>query len=277
MSAQNLALSPAPDSDWMSRLSQRKLHSAATLASRDNLTLHRWVLLKNLLLSSSSSQLSSSHTSESQHSPPFEYSSSPAEEEVFVFPDADIFEFPDAASLNAEAAADEAAWFDAVMDELEELEDDDEFDVASETDDDRAANYSVAFPASSVPAPHTRVTAPELSLPLFPASPSPTSTPSSFVLSECNCITPPPTPTRTPSLIDDLPFGDCDSVGDSSDDDDESEGLDTPLTLSQTVGITEPAVVIPESEAYSYFFRQPISRSPLSPSSPPPFPLQQEC
>jgi hypothetical protein len=288
----------------MSHVSRRKLLGSSS-GSRDNLTLHRWVLLKNLVVASSppASTTSSAPLAADEHAaaaaPLFEYSSPAAEQEVFVFPDADIFEFPDADSLTPpEGVADEAAWLEALLDELDE-DDDDDFDVVDEADDDGPTPQQQHFPgpvsyssALSAPAPPARVTSPAdvaLSLPLFPASPSSsTSTASSLspdpvsALSTCNCITPPPTPSsspRTPSLFGDLPFGDYDGADDTSDD--ESEGPDTPLTLSSfqpSAHAVEPAVILPDSEdSYSYFFRPLIIRSsPLAPSSTEPFPLH-EC
>ncbi|KZV92868.1 hypothetical protein EXIGLDRAFT_717837 [Exidia glandulosa HHB12029] len=277
----------------MSRVSQRKLRSSA---SRD-LTLHRWVLLKNLVISTDDLLAQSSSSSPSQSSvspspvntPPYEYSS-PSDEEVFVFPDADIFVFPDAATLVAESAAGasaEAAWLDALLDELDEDEDSEEEPVASATSViDNGISVlrltpALAGPTGTVSTAATVCVTVPVTIPTITAS-------SSFSLSSsgsppCNCTTPPPTPVSVPSTprwLDDLPFFAHDGADDSSDD--ESEGPETPLLLStlahapSLAAAADPAVVLSEPESYFVYPTEPVPIFPTSSLPSQAFPLQ-EC
>lgn len=277
----------SPDSTWMSRVSQRKLLQRS---SRDSLTLHRWVLVRNFVSSTDSLSLSQSHPPPSHvedgaqrepqpvaaAAPPYEYSSSPWDEEAFPFPDGDFFIFPDAMTVQAEAdevAAAEAAWLDTILDELYD-DDSEEEPVEPCATPVTDALSSSAFAASAPPA---------LAAPLRPvAIPVPPSSSSSVSPgSACNCTTPPPTPASVPStprLLDDLPFFEHDGVDDSSDD--ESEGPETPLLLSAHVAVpslaaavtSEPAVVL--SDPLSYFV-YPTEPEPIS-TTPSSLPLQ-EC
>lgn len=273
-----------PDSTWMSRVSQRKLSGNSAV-----LTLHRWVLLKNTIITaddvlppSSSSASVSSHSSSSAGpsssvgTPPYEYSSSPADEEVFVFPDADIFVFPDAASLvsaAAESVSAEAAWLDSLLEELEDDDYSEEEPMASPTSviGDTESRFALDGSTHPISTCSLAVSQP-IPIPNLTATASASSSLSSDSL--CNCTTPPPTPTSlpsTPRLLDDLPFFAPDGVDDSSDD--ESDGPETPLflsTLAHTPALGdaaadhEPAVVFSEPDSY---FVYPTDPAPIVPRS----------
>lgn len=270
-----------PDSTWMSRVSRRKL---LPRSSRDSLTLHRWVLVKNFVESTDSLALSHSHpppsTPDDEPEPPITaappYECSAPSDESYVFPDWDIFVFPDASTIMAEAEASalaEAAWLDALLDELDDDDSEEEPAEPSATPViDALSAPASAFAASAPPA---------LAAPLLPVA-IPDSSSSLSPGSTCNCTTPPPTPTSVPStprLLDDLPFFEHDGVDDSSDD--ESEGPETPLLLSAhvpvpslaSVGVSEPAVVL--SDPLSYFV-YPTEPEPIFTTTPSSLP-SQEC
>lgn len=103
-------------------LARSKLHSTLSSGTRDNLSMHRWVLLRNSIKQDQtpSNQLLTTNPS----SPEEEVEDFFLEDDVFSF----LFPDPGDSSVENEGKANEAQWFDALM---ESLGDDD--DVYSDT------------------------------------------------------------------------------------------------------------------------------------------------
>jgi len=215
-----------------------------SVGGKDKCSLHRWVLLKNSIISStstpSSSSLSDSSVSNSL--------SDDVDEEVGV-EDLDSFMFPDAGKLVGDPATDvnasESEWLDSLLEQLGD-EDEDEFSVdpdanlsllPTDEDDDQFFLSPTVSPMSSTD-----------DLPNQPTCYSPSSVPYSYPY--LVLYPPPPLPliqpydsmdsslTSLPAPYDDpLPYHDHDlsesenlSVPDAVDDtsDDESDALKTP-------------------------------------------------
>ena len=117
-----------PESPDLSTLARSKLH--LSVGGKDSCSLRRWVLLKNLILRSSSSSPSTSAVTlqktdvNNVYSP---HEGDTEDEEVCCEEEADSFMFPDASKLNScggpDANASEADWLDSL---LETLGDEDE-------------------------------------------------------------------------------------------------------------------------------------------------------
>ncbi|KAH9484030.1 hypothetical protein JR316_0003509 [Psilocybe cubensis] len=126
------------DSSALSLLTRSKLHLSTS--GRDSCSLHRWVLLKNSIVSSPALTTSTLLATQSDiHSAyPTDDSEDDESEEVLGSMETDAFMFPDAGQLVPSSASSgirgaEAQWLDSLLEELGDDEDDDEFAVDSDT------------------------------------------------------------------------------------------------------------------------------------------------
>jgi len=246
-------MSSQPTTAWASLVSQRKLLSSFGARARDNLTLHRWVLLKNF-----ASHIESPEPTSAAAAPVPMPEEPIVEEEVFVFPDEDVFVFPDIlaqAGVSA-SALDEARWLDALLEELDS-DDDDEPDTSA--DDDFVQVRSAPAPLSP-PAP---VSSPSPVRPTLLSDPDlVSSSPATCKVSSTAPTTPPPSPSFSDEDEFPFPYGHLESYASDDNDvssDEESEGPQTPLMHSAVVADTP--IVSAESEFY--FFHRAIAGAPI--------------
>jgi hypothetical protein len=226
-------------------------------SSRDNCSLHRWVLLKNSIIRSSPS--SSATTLDKTDVNPV-YTTYEEDDEVCFVEEADSFMFPDASRLNACGGADavttsEAEWLDLLLETLGDENEDDEADVnvaiLPVDDDDEYQSYSpMISPMSSSddlinqqPAYYPSPIAIPYPVPYPPFHPPPES--SSYDHDD----------------VEDLPVPDC--IEDTSDD--ESDTIRT-SSLVDPASVPLPAERRPRPQLYIYsndFYFYPFELDPL--------------
>jgi hypothetical protein len=207
-----------------------------SVESKDSISLHRWVLLKNSIIQS----LPLVSTS----SPPQAAPSSSDEDEAEDEAEADSFMFPDAGKLvegpSSEVNASEAAWLDSLLETLGE-DDDDDFSadpdvnvsvVPVDEDEDLPQSPPIS-PMCSSEDLTTQSYYPYL-VPYPPFSPS--------SISSYHFNTPPASSPPPPPYVDPLPYSYCDlddtddfppvpdAIEDTSDDE-----SDTPPTPGQSL------------------------------------------
>jgi len=274
----------ASESPSLFTLARDKLQSIVAATAKDNASLHRWVLLKNSIISSHPFP---SASAEAKAEPEPVYS--PEEVEVHIESDQDAFMFPDPDTL-IEKSLDldhrEGEWLDSLLEDLGGDDDEDEdgdiddrlsgshphnaeddeppspfYSPASSSDDlvEHSSFYFQQDIVNPYPVPY-----PPLHPPLIPDW---------FELesSPFDTATPPPSP---PLYHDPLPYFDADEledfpVPDAIEDtsDDESDALLTPSSNStssltgaappssfQRTRIAAPQVYIDSDDAYFYPF-----------------------
>ncbi|PPQ68931.1 hypothetical protein CVT25_009025 [Psilocybe cyanescens] len=151
------------DSSALSLLTRSKLHLSTS--SKDSCSLHRWVLLKNSILSSpalTTSTLLATQSDANSVYPGDDGEEDDDPEEVLGSMETDSFMFPDAgqlvpASTSSGGKGAEAQWLDSLLEELGDDDDEDDFTVDSDNnhsaipvDDDEFPLYSpLGSPMSS--------------------------------------------------------------------------------------------------------------------------------
>jgi hypothetical protein len=115
-------------------LARSKLH--LSVGGKDSVSLHRWVLLKNSIIHSSSASCAVANDLPDA-SPTYPLDDGEEDEADEVLEEVDSFMFPDAGKLVGGRAADvnasEAEWLDSL---LERLGDDDDYEFTTDSDSD---------------------------------------------------------------------------------------------------------------------------------------------
>jgi hypothetical protein len=233
-------------------LARSKLH--LSLGSKDNCSLHRWVLLKNSIIQSPPLTTTTAPACSTVASTAYP----PDEEEVGVEEEADSFMFPDAGKLADVRAvpASEAEWLDSLLETLgDDDEDDEEYadghSSSLQLDDDEDQPLSpLMSPMSSSDdlVNHPLYYPPPVSVAYYPYPvPYPPFHPP---LVRSHALRSPLDPSP-PRYDDPLPYYDIDDVEDLSvpdaiedDSDDESDAPTTPsLVTSNSSSLTDPASI----------------------------------
>jgi len=243
-------------------LARSKLHYSLASGSRDNLSLHRWVLLKNSINRDDLSTSTISNSSSFNDTPEPE-AEEEADEEVGNIDEDNMFSFlfPDPGDAESEddGSASEAQWLDSLLETLGDdgdddldskmpavtVDDEEHFQIESDSSSSSFAEYSQTDTGSPLisfkdgfASPH-RIAVP-YPVPYPPYRPS--------LVNSFDLDSPPdlccPYPRRGNSPpyhdIDDLSMPD--TVEDSSDD--ESDSPTTPFTRSRTsLNLVDPASV----------------------------------
>jgi hypothetical protein len=269
-------------------LARSKLRSACSSGSRDNLSLHRWVLLKNSItvhpehpqFEPSQSDGSSSEGVNTQCGyPDGDVEVEFEEEEVGIDSiDEDVFSFRfpdpgDSVAATDEASASEEQWLDSLLETL--VDDDDSSDI--ELDLHGSPPTPTPSPSSSCP-PSPVLSSPEQSSSSLPISvpnavPYPTCRPPftgrpfdidsrDFFAYHFSPVSCPPSPSSSYlhhyDILDDSDtLSVPDAIEDASSSDDETDSLSTPFSRSRSsLNLVDPALVPlphdgPEPQIYS--------------------------
>jgi len=229
----------------LASLARSKLHSGLSSGARDNLSLHRWVLLKNSITRDSPSNAASAAPVNDLFE---EEEEDDDEEGSTVYEDVFAFLFPDPgdALTTEDANVSEAQWLDSV---LETLGDDDDgvdmgvevsvYPVGDDDDDER-------FKWDAVPPLYSSDDSLDLPSPIsvpYPVPYPPFHPPLVRALeidSLDSCF--PPSPVDSLSYDDDDYFPMPDAIEDTSDD--ESDAPATPVTRSRSsLNLVDPASI----------------------------------
>jgi len=147
-----------PQSSDLSTLARSKLQ--LSVSNKDSYSLHRWVLLKNSIIQSSSSSPSTSAVKNDVNDVLLPDEGDNEDEEVCSEEEADSFMFPDASKLNScggpDANASEAEWLDSLLetlgDEDEDFNADSDVNVSNprvDDDDDQPCSPPISPMSSS--------------------------------------------------------------------------------------------------------------------------------
>ncbi|KAI0319800.1 hypothetical protein OF83DRAFT_1275476 [Amylostereum chailletii] len=259
-------LSMSSDNETLSTVTRSKLHLAVGGGSRDNCSLHRWVLLKNSILRAQPS-LAAPACSAVDVNPVYNTYSSDDEEDDDDDDEEehDSFMFPDAGKLatGAGVGALEEQWFDSLMETLEDVDESDvTVSVLPVDDDDDDDDYPPFTPSTSPMSSSDNLVYydPPIAMP-YPVVYPPYHPPliHDFHLNS-------PLDSSYPPLDVALPYYDADDVDDlpvpdaiEDDSDDESDALSTPSILRST------ASSIVDSVPSSFPFSHERARRPSSP------------
>lgn len=250
------------ESSDLSTLARSKLH--LSVGGKDNCSLHRWVLLKNSIVRSSSSSPTTPTTPLDKSPINHVYSSdegSNEDEEVCCDEETDSFMFPDASKLNscgeAGVTSSEAEWLDSLLETLGD--DDDDFTADSDVhvsilpvdDDDDDPSYSpLMSPMSSSDdlVAQPPYYPPPIAVP-YPV-PYPPFHPPLIRSLELDSLSS-PLDSSPPPYVDALPYYDMDDVEDlavpdaiEDTSDDESDAVSTPsLIRSSSNSLVDPASI----------------------------------
>ena len=237
-------------------------------SSRDNCSLHRWVLLKNSIIRSPPSS-SATTLDKTDVNPVY----TPCEEDVEVCfeEEADSFMFPDASRLNACGGTDavttsEAQWLDSLLETLGDEDEDADVNVAilPVDDDDDDQSYSPLM--SPMSSSDDLVNQQPAYYPSAIAIPYPVPYPPFH-----------PPPESSPYDLDDVDLPDC--IEDTSDD--ESDTIRT-SSLVDPASVPLPAERISRPHLYiysndSYFYPFELDPVPLPDDHVHSYNLYQEC
>ncbi|THH04476.1 hypothetical protein EW145_g5488 [Phellinidium pouzarii] len=262
--------SPSPSSSMSSfasnfvSLARSKLHSSLGGGSRDNLSLHRWVLLKNSITQDVYSDSNPSNTTRVSDAVDSDVDAEFEDEEVDSILDEDMFAFlfpdpGDAVASSDEGNVSEAQWLDSLLETLGDSDDDggdmdlqmkmhlDSVDSEDEpriTLTDVVSSNSSFSDDSAIPSP--------IAVPYPPYHP-PLARP--FDLDSADCYSSSHSDSFSPYRSHDIEDSE-ESVPDAIEDtsDDESDALLTPFSRSRSsLNLVDPASVpLPRDEPHIY-------------------------
>jgi len=244
-------------------IARDKLHNSSSSSSKEDVRLHRWVLLKNSVSSAMSRAIPERSPSPPNHTESLHKVTPPTDDaEVFVFPDGDIFaesfvceDDISGHSNDMTDTASEAQWLDSL---LEALADDDDPDFEQEPDDELIS-------LSDISAHSIDVSAPQIAPETVFLPPSPPLRPfqcTSYRYRASQLLT-----CESPSLSDEIEYLSLPDVEEDSASDSDSESLNTPDSRSMSslneVSTRAPMVRIVDEAAHGPALLAPFSFFPL--------------